>query len=63
MIVSAMNVASPTSSRLHRLTWSPWLPFIGGDFGLLPRGAGLYRVRVLGQAALAYIGQTGRDLR
>ncbi len=45
------------------LAWSPWVPFVGGDFRSLPRGPGLYRVRLIGAEHMAYIGQTGRDLR
>jgi hypothetical protein len=45
------------------LTWSDWIPFDGGGFKGLHNGAGLYRIRISGQPALAYIGQTGRDLR
>lgn len=45
------------------LTWSKWVPFDGGDFRSLHNGAGLYRIRLADQPALAYIGQTGRDLR
>ena len=45
------------------LQWTDWVPFDGGDFKLLPPSAGIYRVRVLGQNQLAYIGQTGRNLR
>ena len=45
------------------LNWSDWVPFDGGDFKSLHNGAGLYRIRLADQPALAYIGQTGRDLR
>jgi hypothetical protein len=45
------------------LSWSPWVSLSVGDMRLIPRGAGVYRVRVTGQDRLAYIGQTGRDLR
>ena len=39
------------------------MPVDGGDFKALPTAAGIYRVRVRGQNQLAYIGQTGRNLR
>jgi hypothetical protein len=45
------------------LNWSAWTPFDGGDFKGLHSGAGLYRIRVADSPVLAYIGQTGRDLR
>ena len=45
------------------LHWTDWVPFDGGDFKALPTTAGIYRVRVRGQNQLAYIGQTGRNLR
>jgi hypothetical protein len=45
------------------LQWSPWVSFDTASFSALPAGPGVYRVRVIGHAALAYIGQTGRDLR
>jgi hypothetical protein len=44
------------------LRWSAWLPFDGGDFKSIDRGAGLYRIRATGSASIAYIGQTGRNL-
>ena len=43
--------------------WTEWVPFDGGDFKLLPTAAGIYRVRIRDQNRLAYIGQTGRNLR
>jgi hypothetical protein len=46
-------------------TWSPFAPF-GAARGLTPSlttGPGFYRVRVAGRGRLAYIGQTGRNLR
>jgi hypothetical protein len=43
--------------------WTEWVPFVGGDFKLLPTAAGIYRVRIRDQNRLAYIGQTGRNLR
>lgn len=43
--------------------WTEWVPFDGGDFKLLPTAAGIYRVRIRDQDRLAYIGQTGRNLR
>lgn len=45
-----------------------WLPWVALDAPAaqfaecLPRGPGFYRVRVVGRSALAYIGQTGRNL-
>lgn len=45
------------------LQWSPWISFNTASFSALPAGSGVYRVRVVGHQALAYIGQTGRDLR
>lgn len=46
------------------LKWTPWVRF--GDkrnMKLIPKNAGLYRVKPVGMKRLAYIGQTGRDLR
>lgn len=43
--------------------WSEWVPFDGGRFDSLTKGPGVYRVRILGQPFLAYIGQSGRDVR
>jgi hypothetical protein len=51
------------TSRWCDLDWSPWVPFIGGDFSQLPGGPGLYRVKPLRGKQLVYIGQTGRNLR
>lgn len=45
------------------LNWSPWVEFKSPSLSGIPRGPGLYRVRIVGQETLAYIGQTGRDLR
>jgi hypothetical protein len=45
------------------LNWSDWVPFDGGNFSGLHNGPGLYRIRISDQPTLAYIGQTGRDLR
>lgn len=45
------------------LNWSVWVPFEDADFRGLHSGAGLYRIQISGEPALAYIGQTGRDLR
>ena len=53
-------IASQNWSSLH---WTEWVPFHGGDFKALPTAAGIYRVRVRDQNQLAYIGQTGRNLR
>lgn len=47
------------------LEWSPWYPLMEGrslDKGL-GKGPGIYRIRVVGEDRLAYIGQTGRCLR
>jgi hypothetical protein len=44
------------------LQWSRWLSFDTASFSALPAGHGVYRVRLIGHQALAYIGQTGRDL-
>lgn len=63
IIKNLIPAEQPTTSELPQLSWSPWVSFSGGDFRQVPRGVGLYRVRVAGQSALAYIGQTGRDLR
>jgi len=53
-------IASQNWLSLH---WTDWVPFNGGDFKSLPTSAGIYRVRVQSQNQLAYIGQTGRNLR
>ena len=45
------------------LQWSPWVSFDAASFSALPAGPGVYGVRAIGHHALAYIGQTGRDLR
>lgn len=45
------------------LQWSPWVSFDAASFSAIQAGPGVYRVRVVGHHALAYIGQTGRDLR
>ena len=45
------------------LQWSPWVSFEAASFSALPSDPGVYRVRAVGHQALAYIGQTGRDLR
>ena len=47
------------------LTWSDWVPLDAPtkDFRLLPQEPGFYRVRVVDQPVLSYIGQTGRNLR
>ena len=45
--------------------WSPFVPFAvtRGDMPGITTDPGLYRVRVQGRDQLAYVGQTGRDLR
>jgi hypothetical protein len=59
----------PTTSCLASdwcgLDWSPWVTFgpDASDFRLLSTAAGVYRIRPLGGGKLAYIGQTGRNLR
>jgi hypothetical protein len=48
------------------LAWSPWVTFSPSPTGFraIPRRSpGVYKVRPSGTAQLAYIGQTGRDLR
>lgn len=45
------------------LAWSEWVPFDGGSAARWPKGPGVYRVRIADDGRLAYIGQTGRDLR
>jgi hypothetical protein len=46
-----------------RLAWSAFISFNSWQAGVLPTGAGVYRVRVAGVDQLAYVGQTGRNLR
>ncbi|MBT4016599.1 MAG: hypothetical protein HOE62_01520 [Alphaproteobacteria bacterium] len=44
--------------------WSDWQPlFKAGRNKAIPRDAGLYRIRRVGQQSLDYIGQTGMGLR
>ena len=44
--------------------WSDWIPLDErSSLGQLPATAGLYRVRAVDDALLAYVGQTGRSLR
>jgi hypothetical protein len=46
------------------LDWSPWVPLGQGyDSRLISNSAGLYRIKVHGSDALAYIGETGRSLK
>ena len=47
------------------LEWTPFVAFTGSrsDFQSIPTSGGLYRIRVAGTMTLAYIGQTGRNLR
>ena len=49
----------------EELTWSDWVPLDAPttSFRLIPQGPGFYRVRVVDQPVLSYIGQTGRNLR
>ena len=53
-------MASQNWLSLH---WTEWVTFSGGDFKTLPKDGGIYRVRVRDRNRLAYIGQTGRNLR
>src|SRR5690242_12854015 len=48
------------------LEWSPWIQFDGPRArfrAFLPSSAGVYRIRPVGLLLLAYLGQTGRNLR
>lgn len=45
------------------LAWTDFVPFEAWESRMLPSGAGVYRIRVAGTNRLAYIGQTGRNLR
>jgi hypothetical protein len=47
------------------LDWTPFLPFglSRREIREIPTGPGVYRIKVAGQDRLAYIGQTGRNLR
>lgn len=47
------------------LSWTPWVPLAAAaaDFRVLPTTAGVYRLRAADDDHLAYIGQTGRNLR
>jgi hypothetical protein len=47
------------------ITWSDWVEFAPdrSTFSAFPTTAGVYRVRVIGDDGLVYIGQTGRSLR
>ncbi len=46
------------------LGWSDWIRLDErSSLGQLPATAGLYRVRAVDDALLAYVGQTGRSLR
>lgn len=55
------SVAPPfLSPSWGGLTWSPFVPLSKLSSHAVPRGGGLYRVRINGQDALAYIGQTSR---
>jgi len=49
--------------RMLALEWSPWIPFDAASCSALTPRLGVYSVRVIGHQALAYIGQTSRDLR
>lgn len=57
------DTGEPTDQNWCGLDWTAWVPFIGGDFATMPAGPGVYRVRVLSQSTLTYLGQTGRSLR
>jgi hypothetical protein len=58
-----MQMLDANSKDWCGLEWSEWLPFDGGRFESLTKGPGIYRVRIPGQSFLAYIGQSGRDVR
>jgi len=58
-----MQTLDTTSKDWCGLEWSEWVPFDGGRFDSLTKGPGVYRVRIPGQPFLAYIGQSGRDVR
>lgn len=58
-----MQELGVTGSAWCGLEWSSWVPFDGGDFRTITNGPGVYRVRITGESALAYIGQTGRSVR
>jgi len=45
------------------LKWSEFMPFRAWTGRTHPTGGGLYRIRVAGENRLAYVGQTGRNLR
>jgi hypothetical protein len=48
------------------LDWTPWIPLsasLADMRTVIPKIAGFYRIRVTGRNELAYIGQTGRELR
>lgn len=45
------------------LSWTPWIPFTTPVFKALPPVPGVYRVKPVNKQELAYIGQTGRNLR
>ena len=54
------------SPKWCSLSWSSWVPLDASSDvfrKLLLTDPGLYRVRIVGKDALAYIGQTGRDLK
>jgi hypothetical protein len=53
-----------TPSTATEPDWSAWQPlFKAGRNKAIPREAGLYRIRRVGQQSLDYIGQTGMGLR
>jgi excinuclease UvrABC nuclease subunit len=46
------------------LNWSPWASFTTREkWKLIPTETGVYRVRPAGTNFIAYIGETGRQLR
>lgn len=52
------------STQLQGLDWGQWIPLSGASRNPnVPRGPGLYRVRVAGDQVAVYVGQTGRSLR
>ena len=61
-----MPETSPFSANWRGLTWTRWVPLDAPARAVsaIPTGAGIYRVRIVGiNERLAYIGQTGRNLR
>jgi len=64
--VSGLSHGAVFIPILVRLDWSEWIPLVSpiADYKrCISRDPGLYHVKIVGQDALAYVGQTGRDLR